>query len=164
MNHPSSPQSITGATEVLELASLLDHRVPTPDKARVLAWARQIDRHIALERDDMLDAVQSFYDRPSGNPVSVGDVIETARRIKRDRLEREADDAREHRQHELDVKAADEISAGVIFGPVKNKTPRLVKAENALQCAVDKREAQAAIREYFAAKTEARQRKQGDVA
>lgn len=44
-NAPPSIESLTRATEVLELASLLDHRVPTPDKARILAWARQIDRY-----------------------------------------------------------------------------------------------------------------------
>jgi hypothetical protein len=157
-NHPSA-QSITNATEVLELASLLDHRVPTPDKARVLAWARQVDRHVSLERDDMLDAVQSFYDRPSTQPVSVGDVIETARRIKRDRLDREADQEREDRQQVFGVKAADEVrdlAASAVMGPVVNRTPRLIAAENQLQCCTNKHEAQEAIREFFAAKTEAR--------
>ncbi|MCV7100058.1 hypothetical protein [Mycobacterium palustre] len=152
-----SPKAIADITEVLQLASLLDHRVPNPDKARIMAWARQIDRH-NLERDDMLDAVQAFYDRPSQQPISVGDIIETARRIKRDRLDREADHDREARQQTLDIKAAGDVQAvatSIVMGPVANKTERLIKAETALQCAVDKRTAQEAIREFFAAKREA---------
>jgi hypothetical protein len=158
MNNNPSAQSIGNATEVLELASLLDHRVPTPDKARILAWARQIDRY-NLNRDDMLDACQSFYDRPSPQPVSVGDIIETSRRIKRDRLDREADEERDTRRVTVDTKAADEIrsiAAGFIAGPVKSRTDRLAKAEIALQCCNGKRESQSAIRDYFAARIDAR--------
>lgn len=158
MTHTPSARSISATTEVLELASLLDHRIPTPDKARVLAWARQIERN-RCERDDLLDAVQVFYDRPSSQPISVGDVIEGSRRIKRDRLDREADEQRERREQIADTKAAGEVevlAAGMTFGPTVNRTERLVKAENALQCCTTKSEAQEAIREYFAAKREAK--------
>lgn len=158
MNSPPSAESIAATTEVLELASLLDHRVPTPDKARVLAWARQIDRN-HCDRDDLLDAVQAFYDRPSAQPVSVGDVIDGSRRIKRDRLDRESDDARDQRLKAAETKAAEDIrslTAGAVMGPVKNRTPRLQAAELALQCCNGKHESMAALREYFAAKTEAK--------
>lgn len=156
MTAPSA-SAIAATTEVLELASLLDHRVPTPDKARVMAWSRQIDRH-GLPRDDMLNAVQEFYDRPSPDPISVGDVIDGARRIKRNRLDREDEHQREQRQLRLDRKAADEVRAittAVVMGP-SPRTDRIEAAELALQCCTTKTEAQQAICEYFAAKTDAR--------
>lgn len=155
---PPTAQSIAATTEVLELASLLDNRIATPDKARIMAWAKQIDRH-QLERDDMLNAVQDFYDRPSPQPINVGDVTAGARRIKRDRLEREEDAQREARQEQLDFKAADEtrtLASAITFGPVTNRTPRLESAEQGLHCCTTKADAQAAIREYLAAKDEAK--------
>ncbi len=155
---PPSIESLTHATEVLELASLLDHRVPTPDKARILAWARQIDRHPTIERDDLLDAVQAYYDKPSAQPVSVGDVIDTARRSKRDRLDREADAERDRRRTRVDTKVADDVSAltdAFTPGPTP-RTPRLEAAEAALQCVTGRASAMAALREFSAAKAEAR--------
>lgn len=161
-NAPPSIESLTHATEVLELASLLDHRVPTPDKARILAWARQIDRHSTIERDDLLDAVQAYYDKPSAQPVSVGDVIEAARRSKRDRLHREADAERDRRRTQVDAKAAaDEVltlTAAFATGPTP-RTPRLEAAEVALQCVTDRTSAMAALREFSEAKAEARKPK-----
>lgn len=156
MNDQPSAQSIAHTTEVLELASLLDHRIPSPDKARVLAWAKQIDRH-QLSRDDLLDATQAFYDQPSPHPVSVGDVIAGARRIKRDRLAREEADEREQRQTLNDRKAADDVlalTASVLEGRVKD-TPRLKAARDALDTCQGKAESQAAIAEFVAARREA---------
>jgi hypothetical protein len=152
-HQPPSAASIAATTEVLELASLLDHRVPTPDKARVLAWAKQIDRH-DLERDDMLDATQGFYDQPSMSPISVGDVIAGARRIKRDRLSREEAAEREARQERNDQKAADEIrafSAAALTGRTK-ETPRLKAARAALDDCHGRDECKPAIEEFCAAK------------
>jgi hypothetical protein len=146
-------------TEVLKLAAILDDRAPSADRARIAAWAEQIHRY-RLERVDLLDGLQAFYDGPSERAIAIGDLVHHARRAKTGRLDKEADDVREDRQQEFDIKAADEIhdlATTAVMGPVTNRTPRLIKAENALQCCTNKREAQAAIREYFAAKTEARQ-------
>jgi hypothetical protein len=152
MTDQPSAASIAATTEVLELASLLDHRIPRPDKARILAWAKQVDRH-RLGRDDLLDAVQAFYDRPSAQPVSVGDVVAGAKRIKRDRLDREDEAQRDTRRAEADTKAADEvraISAVVLSGRVTEA------ARDGLATCYGRHGAMAAIREFFAAKTQAR--------
>jgi hypothetical protein len=160
MTSQPSPQAIAAITEVLQLASLLDHRVPTPDKARTLAWAKQIDRHPSISRDDMLDATQAFYDHPHIQPVSVGDVIAGARRIKRDRLDREENTARETRQAELSVKVGDDTQSlldHVTTGRT-NETHRLTTARQALQACHGREESKAAIREYLTARKEAGKR------
>jgi hypothetical protein len=153
---------IKAMTDVLELAALLDHRLPSPDSQRVRAWVEQTARHL-LDPNDMLDAVQAFYDRPSPQPVSVGDVIEGARRINRDRLDREADTERDQRAAQLAFKAETaEVAAAVEFGRTRKCTPRLDAAERALQTCVDKATAQDAIREFCTAKREAT--RQGPIA
>jgi hypothetical protein len=154
----AEPHTIRAVAEALQLAALLDDRVGHTDDARIAAWGEQIQRH-RLERGDLLNGVQAFYDSPSERAIQVGDLIHHARRERRDRNDREAEAERERRAELLSVKAADDIHAltsGAVMGPVTNRTERLIKAENALQCAVDKRTAQEAVREYFAAKTEAR--------
>jgi hypothetical protein len=146
---PPSPQTISNTTEVLELASLLDPRIPTPDKARILAWARQIERH-NLERDDMLDATQNFYDHPHPQPISVGDVITGARRLKRDRLDREEDQQREARQTAQEAKGAEliDLTAEALTTRTNhNRTPRLAAAKAALDNCHGRNCAEA-IREY----------------
>jgi hypothetical protein len=159
----ATPATVRAVSAALQLASLLDDRAPRPDKPRVAAWAEQIERH-ALTEPDLLDAVQAFYDAPSDHAIAVGELIHHGRRIKRDRLDREADQEREQRQQALDLKAEPDtihaITAGAFTGPTANRTERLVKAETALQCAVDKRSAQEAIAEYLAAKAEARRKQE----
>lgn len=154
----AAPDTIRAVTKVFELAAILDDRCAQPDKARLAAWSEQVHRH-RLTESDLLDGLQAFYDTPSERAIQVGDLIHHARHAKTRRLEKESDDAREERQEALDLKAADDIrtvAGGMITGPTKNRTPRLMAAENALQCVVDKATAVAAIREYLAAKAEAR--------
>lgn len=146
------------AAEALKLAAILDDRAPAADKARIAAWAEKLHAH-HLQRGDVLDGLQAFYDSPSERAVQIGDLIQHARTVRRDRNEREADAEREARAAHADVKAADEIrgmASGAVFGPTTNRTPRLEAAERALQCCHGKQESMAAIREFFAAKTEAR--------
>lgn len=153
----AAPHTIRAVAESLQLAALLDDRLGHTDDARIAAWAEQIHRH-QLERGDLLNGVQAFYDTPSERAIQVGDLIHHARRERRDRNDREAETERERRAELLSVKAAEDmhaLTAGAVMGPVTNRTDRLIKAENSLQCAVDKHTAQDAIREYFAAKTEA---------
>lgn len=154
----ASAQTIRAVAEAMQLAALMDDRMGHSDDARVAAWSEQIERH-KLTKADLLDGVQAFYDNPSDRAIQVGDLIHHARKVRRDRNEREAEAERERRAEVLSVKASDEtraLAAGVVMGPVKKRTERLIAAEKALQCVTNKREAIAAIGEYFAAKTEAR--------
>lgn len=164
MNTPSA-ETIQAVTEVLQLASLLDHRIPQPDKGRVLAWSNQVERH-QLGREDMLDATQSFYDRHSDQPISVGAVIDGARRIKRDRLDREDEADRERRQDANGSKAAEAIATIADAWPAvpaptsattDAKTARLDAARERLQTCHGRAECREAIREY----SEALKAKQG---
>jgi hypothetical protein len=157
VNIDATEADLFAITEVLKLAAILDDRAPRADKARIAAWAEKVHQH-RLQRGELLDGLQAFYDEPRDRAIGIGDLLSHARRIKRDRLDREAEPEREHRQETFDAKAADEIHSvadGFITGPVENPTDRLVKAEIGLQCCNGKQESQAAIREFFAAKAEA---------
>lgn len=157
MNINATPDTVRALTKVFQLAGILDDRCAQPDKARIAAWSEQVQRHNLIETD-LLDGLQAFYDSPSERAIQIGDLIHHARHAKRGRLDKEADQIREQRQREHDTKAADQIhaiAAAAFTGPTKNRTPRLVAAENGLQCAVDKRTARESIAEYFAAKREA---------
>jgi hypothetical protein len=143
--------------EVLKLAAILDDRAPTADRARIIAWAEQIHRH-ALGRSDLLDGLQLYYDAPSERAIQIGDLIDRGRQARRARLDKEADAQREARQDDLTAKAADEmrnLMGGAVFGETP-RTPRLIAAETALQVCTNRAEAHHAIREFFAAKTEAK--------
>jgi hypothetical protein len=158
MKIDATEADLRATAEVLKLAAILDDRAPAGDKARIAAWGEKIHQH-RLERNDLLDGLQAFYDSPSERAIQIGDLIHHARIVRRDRNEREADAERERRAGQHDIKAEDEIrgiAAGIVMGPTPTRTPRLEAAELALHCCSDKREAQAAIREYFAAKSEAK--------
>jgi hypothetical protein len=158
VNVDATEAELRAIAEVLKLAAILDDRAPHADPARIAAWAEQIHRH-RLEREDLLNGLQAYYDSPSERAIQIGDLIQHARKERRDRNEREAETERERRAELLSVKAAEDmhaLTAGIVMGPLTNRTDRLVAAENALQCCTNKAEAQWAIREYFAAKTEAR--------
>lgn len=158
MNIDATEDELRAAAEVLKLAAILDDRAPSADKPRIAAWAEQIHRH-RLERRDLLDGLQAYYDSPSERAIQIGDLIHHARRVRRDRNEREAESIRERRAELCDAKAADDmhaLAASVELGPVANRSERLTAAENALQSCTTKTEAQKAIHEYFTAKKEAR--------
>jgi hypothetical protein len=158
MNIDATEEDLRAAAEALKLAAILDDRAPAADKARIAAWAEKFHGH-RLERRDILDGLQAFYDSPSERAIQIGDLIHHAKQVRRDRNQREeAADLEQRREHHDNKAAAEEaeaIAAAFVSGPVE-KTPRLIAAEDALQCSTDKRTAHAAIREYFAAKTEAR--------
>lgn len=156
MNINATETTLRAIAEAFKLASLLDPRVPQPDKARLAACAEQAQRHRL--NDDLLNAVQDFYDRPSDRPISIGDMIHIGRAVKRARLDKEADEEREARRVTADTKAADEMHAlagGAVMGPVTHRTPRLAAAQAALQTCHGRRESMTAIREYLDAKREA---------
>ncbi len=158
MNLNASPDTLRAVAKVFQLAAILDDRVAQPDKARIAAWAEQVERH-NLAQSDLLDGLQAFYDGPSERAIQIGDLVHHARIVRRDRTEREEADQLAQRRAEHDTKAADDIrglAAGVAFGPTVNRTPRLIAAEAALQCVTDRASAMAAMREFSAAKAEAR--------
>lgn len=161
MNIDATEENLRTATEALKLAAILDDRAPRADKARIAAWAEKIHKH-NLTRTDVLDGLQAFYDSPSERAIQIGDLIHHARIVKRARLDKESDDERDRRRAEVDIKAADEtpaLMADAVMVRVK-RTPRLAAAEAALKNAKGRQQAMAAIREFFAAKTEAPKLKQ----
>lgn len=153
MNINASAETVRAVVKVFELAYLLDDRVTQPDKARMTAWAEQVERH-RLSEQDLLDAVQAFYDGPSLHAIQVGDLISHARRIKRDRLEREPDADRDERRELVDEKAANDIrpfTSLVGGGGVDRaaESTELDQAREALQTCHGKAQSQAAIRSYL---------------
>ncbi len=155
MNVTATTEDLTNAAEALKLAAILDDRAPRADKARIAGWGEQIHRH-HLGREDLLDGLQRFYDSPSDRAIAIGDLIAHARACRRDRTEREDDGTRDDRRAAQDAIADAAMLAEVPLGPTRTPTPRLAAAERALQSVTCKREALDALREYFAAKTEAR--------
>lgn len=156
MNVEATEDELRAVAEVLKLAAILDDRAPAADMARIAAWAEQIHRH-QLERRDLLDGLQAYYDAPSDRAIQIGDLIHHARAVRRDRGEREgralppAPDA--------EVVDADEIArvcSAFDTSAITNPTDRLRRAELSLQICSGKAESAAAIREYFIAKAEAR--------
>lgn len=158
MNIDATEEELRSVAEVLKLAAILDDRAPNADPARIGAWAEKIHAH-KLKRGDLLDGLQAYYDSPSERAIQIGDLIQHARQVRRDRNEREAEAERDQRAQAHDMRAADDIrgiAAGVVMGPTLNRTPRLEAAEDALYCCTNKRESVAAMRAFFAAKSEAR--------
>lgn len=158
MKLDATPETVAAVAEVFKLAAFLDDRIAQPDKARLAAWAEQVQRH-KLTESDLLDGVQAFYDTPSERAMQVGDLIHHARAVRRERREREREADLAAAEKVVDKKAADDmtgIATDFTLGPALNRTPRLNAAQTALQCAVDRETAVAAMREFSAAKAEAR--------
>ncbi len=88
MNVNASEATLHAITEALKLAALLDDRASRPDKARIAAWAEQVEPYRFTETD-LLDGVRDFYNSPHDYPISVGDLIARARVIRQDRRMRE---------------------------------------------------------------------------
>lgn len=154
-----SPETIRDVGETLKYAAMLDPRLSHADKATIAAWSKQVQRHPGLTREDLLNGLQRFYDSPSERPIGIGDLITHSRLCKHDRIEREDAEIREIRREEQDAKAEEEtqeLAGSVVMGPTVKKTQRLFDAEHELQRCHGKRECMEAIREYAAAKAEAR--------
>lgn len=112
MNLNASPETIRNVAEAMQLAQLLDDRTAHADKARIAAWAEEVEP-FRLDRSDLLDAVRMFYADPRDRAIGVGDLIGAARAIRRDRTERESDFQRKAREEALDSRVAEAID-GVI--------------------------------------------------
>jgi hypothetical protein len=105
----ATEETLRAVAETLKLAALLDDRVAQPDKARIAAWAEQVQRH-NLSREDLLTGLQAFYDGPSDHAITIGDLIHQARHAKRDRTERESDEEREARQARMDARMVQTVA------------------------------------------------------
>lgn len=159
MNIDATEEDLRTAAEALKLAAILDDRAPKADKARIAAWAEKLHAH-RLGRTDVLDGLQAFYDHPSERAIAIGDLIAHARAARRDRAEREENTHWQTHYQYRDQQAIDdlrELSADFLTGRV-NDTPRLKAARNLVYTCRTRTEAIEAIREFFAAKQQARKR------
>jgi hypothetical protein len=111
-------QTIADAAAVLGKASLLDPRMPKPDKAGTLAWAEILaERGAGLTLDDLLPAITMHYST-STERLMPATLIKLARERRRENFERSALDSPERRRLELvsDSKAApDDEPAGAVL-------------------------------------------------
>lgn len=140
--------------DVLTAVAVGDRR--TVGKNDVALWFRVIGE---LPKDLAMQAVVDHFTECPGVWLEPGHIVARVRAIRRDMYERESDEERAYRQDAQSLKAAQEmqvIAAGIVMGPTKKKTPRLLKAEDGLQTCQGKQESQAALREYFVARADAR--------
>lgn len=157
----ATPETVRAVAQAIKLAAILDDRVAAQaDKARIAAWSEQVQRHNLIE-SDLLDGLQRFYDGPSDRAIQIGDLIHHARMSKIDRVQREDAESRIARSEAQEAKAAEEwpVPRNPITGPTAKKTDRLKAAEDRLHVCHGKRESIEALKEYFAAKDEARKPK-----
>jgi hypothetical protein len=150
--------ALNAAKAVLAKCAAYDPWFPKPSEANIIAWAEQIEL-TNLTLPDLLGGVTDCYRvHGSGFRPFPADVIGASRRIRSDRYDRSSIHERTEYEALSDAKAADTIkgiAAGTILGPVRNRTPRLAAAENALQTCHGRTESMTAMREYTAAKHEA---------
>lgn len=88
MNVDAHPHTIRMAAAALSRAALFDDRITEGDAARIAAWAEAMEPH-QLQQADVLAAVTAHYQPAGVDTIRVGDVIQGARTIRRDRAERE---------------------------------------------------------------------------
>ncbi|MCR8897280.1 hypothetical protein NWF34_10000 [Gordonia sp. GONU] len=82
-----SETAIRAAGTALARAEIFDDRV-TADRPRITAWAEAMDPH-GIDQVDAIAAVTAHYSAPGAQTIRVGDVIAAARKIRRERAERE---------------------------------------------------------------------------
>lgn len=75
------------ATAALGRAEIFDDRV-TADEVRIASWAEAF-APFGFEQPDILGAVTAHYQQPGAQTPKPGDIIEGARKIRRERAERE---------------------------------------------------------------------------
>ena len=88
MNIDAHPHTVRMAAAALSRAALFDDRITEGDSARIAAWAEAMEPH-QLQPPDVLAAVTAHYQPAGVDTIRVGDVIQGARAIRRDRAERE---------------------------------------------------------------------------
>ncbi|WP_439030245.1 hypothetical protein [Gordonia terrae] len=79
--------ALLAAGTAIARAEIFDDRV-TSDEERIKAWAEAMAPH-GIDKADALAAVTAHYSAPGADTIRVGDVITAARKIRRDRAERD---------------------------------------------------------------------------
>ncbi|MEH3142509.1 MAG: hypothetical protein PGN37_20520 [Mycobacterium kyogaense] len=156
MNLNATPDDVRNIAEVCKLAAILDDNFGRADDARIAAWAERAHHH-NLTRDDLLDALQTYYDtdpKARERPIGIAALIHHARTTKRDRLARQNTDP----EPPPDPYSADALSALTPPGPAPGDTPRLTAARQTLHTCCGRTQCGPAIAEYSAALAEARRR------
>ena len=91
MTTPPPAWAIEAAGAALSRAEIFDDRV-TSDRPRILLWAEALTKY-GIEAPDAIAAVTAHYQQAGADTPKPGDIIEFARKIRRERAEREkADD------------------------------------------------------------------------
>lgn len=75
------------ATAALGRAEIFDDRV-TADEVRIASWAEAF-APFGFDQPDILGAVTAHYQQPGAQTPKPGDIIELARKIRRERAERQ---------------------------------------------------------------------------
>lgn len=94
--------------DVLTAVAAGDRR--TVGEADVTMWGRVISDDTRITKDEALVAVVDHFRERPGVWLEPGHIVERVRAVRRDRLEREPDWAREARQAALEAKAAEDIA------------------------------------------------------
>ncbi|AOE44338.1 hypothetical protein SEA_EYRE_58 [Gordonia phage Eyre] len=79
--------ALLAAGTAIARAEIFDDRV-TSDQERIQAWAEAMAPH-GIDKADALAAVTAHYTAPGADTIRVGDVIAAARKIRRERAERD---------------------------------------------------------------------------
>ena len=109
MNLNATPETIRAVAEALKLAALLDDRTGNADKARIAAWAEQIEPY-KFPLDDMLNGVRAYYAGPTDRAIGIGDLIHHAKQARVDRTAKEPRETREARQERNDSRLTDIVN------------------------------------------------------
>lgn len=92
MNVNASPDTIRAASAALGRASLFDDRITDSDAGRISAWAEALE-DFKFDQADLLAAVTKHYQAQDAPTIRVGDLIASAREIRRVRgLKQNADE------------------------------------------------------------------------
>jgi hypothetical protein len=110
MNLNATPDTLRAIAKALQRAGFLDDRIGQPDKARIAAWAEQIQPYRFTD-GDMLDGVSRYYSGPVDRAIGIGDLIHHSKQARVDRTASETREQREARQEALSAKAAEDIEA-----------------------------------------------------
>lgn len=85
----ASQASVRAAAAAWSRARIYDDKLGDPDKARLAAWAESVDRW-QLDTPDLLEGVNRYYEGcTDGRTIGIGDVLNHAREIRRQRAENE---------------------------------------------------------------------------
>lgn len=87
MTLPPPEWAIKAAAAALSRAEIYDDRM-TSDRNRIISWAESFTRY-GIEQQDAIAGVIAYYDQPGVQTPKPGDIIDQARKIRRERAERQ---------------------------------------------------------------------------